>query len=387
MGVAVSFQFAAPARIVFGAGALQEAGPRAAELGRRALVVTGATTSRAQPLLDLLAAHEVDAVPFAVSGEPTLDIVREGAAAARHGNCDLVIGFGGGSPLDTAKAVVALAANEGDPLDYVEVIGRGRALTQAPLPFIAIPTTAGTGSEATHNSVIASPEHRVKVSLRSPLLFARLALVDPELTHTVPPDVTAATGLDALTQLVEAFLSLRANPLADGLCREGMTRAARSLRRAYANGDDAEARASMSLASLFSGIALANAGLGAVHGFAGPLGGMFSAPHGAICGRLLPAVMTVNLRALEAQESGTGLQRYEEVARILTGKPQACASEGVTWVSQLVADLGVPGLSHHGIVSDDFPAIIERAARAGSMKTNPVPLSVDQMSEVLADAL
>jgi alcohol dehydrogenase class IV len=388
MGVVTRFDFATATEILFGAGRVREVGARAVTLGRRALVVTGATATRARPLLELLAAEEVQAVPIAVVGEPTVQAVRTGVAAARQQNCDLVIGCGGGSALDAGKTVAALLTNEGDPLDYLEVIGRGRALTQPSAPYIAIPTTAGTGAEVTRNAVLASPEHRTKVSLRSPFLLPRLAVVDPELTYSLPPEITASTGLDSLAQLIEPFVSLRANPLVDALCREGLSRVARSLRRAYSSGREPEAREDMSLASLFGGLALANAGLGAVHGLAGPLGGMFPAPHGALCGRLLPQVMAANIRALEhRQRDGDGLHRYGEVARILTGDAHASAGDGAAWTARLVEELRVPSLSQYGMTQADIPAAAEKAARASSMKSNPVSLTTDEMQEILAEAL
>jgi alcohol dehydrogenase class IV len=298
------------------------------------------------------------------------------------------VGFGGGSALDAAKAIAALLANGGDPLDYLEVIGRGKPLTQPSLPCIAIPTTAGTGAEVTRNAVLASVEHRVKVSLRSPHMLPRLALVDPELTYDLPPAVTASTGLDALTQLVEPFVSQRANPLTDALCREGMRRAARSLRRAYERGDDAAAREDMALASLFGGLALANAALGVVHGFAGPIGGMFPAPHGAVCARLLPYVMDANLRALrERSPTHEALNRYEEIAHILTGSAHATAADGVRWVQETGSALDIPPLAAYGMAADDVPVLVEKAAAASSTKGNPISLTPDEMREILARAL
>jgi alcohol dehydrogenase class IV len=388
VGVGIRFEFATATQIIFGTGRLREVGARAAGLGRRAFVVTGGTAERARLLLDMLAEQKMEVTRFAVAGEPTVETVQEGAGAAREARCDLVVGIGGGSALDAGKAIAALATNRGAALDYLEVVGRGRALTEPPLPYIAIPTTAGTGAEATRNAVLASPEHRRKVSLRSPLLLPRLALVDPELTYSLPSEITASTGLDALTQLIEPFVSARANPLVDGLCREGMARAARSLRRAYADGDDREAREDMCLASLFSGLALANAGLGAVHGFAGPLGGMFSAPHGAVCGRLLPHVMEVNIAALEARaRESDALRRYREVACILTGRPEAVARDGVVWVGELAAELRVPPLSRYGMTAEDIPAVVESAAASSSMKANPLELIAAEMREALAAAL
>jgi len=382
------FEFATAARIIFGPGTLREIGPLAAEMGRRALVVIGKSAERAAPLIEHLNGHDVKTVTFAVYREPTVELAQHGVRQARQSGCDMVIGFGGGSAIDAAKAIAALATNPGDPLDYLEVIGRGKALAKPPLPAIAIPTTAGTGAEVTRNAVLASPNHRVKVSLRSPLMLPRLALVDPELTFTLPPDVTAATGLDALTQLIEPFVSVRANPMTDALCREGLGRAARSLRRAFEHGDDAAAREDMALASLFGGLALANAGLGAVHGFAGPFGGMFEAPHGAVCAALLQHVMAANVAALRARApQHPSLRRYEEIARLLTGNAHASADEGVAWVRGLVADLGVPGLGSYGLADEHLAELILAAGRSSSMKGNPLALSDDELRAILARAL
>ncbi len=383
----VRFEFATAARIVFGRGTLSEVGPLAAEMGRRALVVTGGAAGRTRPLLDVLDRQGLPWAAFAVAGEPTLELVRQAVAQAATAGCDVVIGFGGGSALDTAKAVAGLLTSGGDPLDYVEVIGRGQPLARPAAPLIAIPTTAGTGSEVTRNAVLSSPEHGVKVSLRSPHLLPRLALVDPELTYSLPPAVTASTGLDALTQLIEPFVSTRANQLTDALCREGMALVSRALRRACEDGQDATAREEMSLASLFSGMALANAGLGAVHGLAAAIGGAFAAPHGAVCARLLPPVMAANVRALRerAPESGA-LPRYDEVARIVSGRADARADEGVAWVQELVGALGIPPLSHYGVGPADVPALVEKALAASSTRGNPVPLGAAELAEVLARA-
>jgi alcohol dehydrogenase class IV len=384
---AARFEFAAATRIIFGAGTLREVGPVAKAMGNHALVVTNRAASRAGSLLEQLAKQEIGAADFAVSGEPTTDLVQAGTKRARDAGCDLVVGFGGGSVLDTGKAIAALVTNQGDPLDYLEVVGRGQPLAEPPLPYIAIPTTAGTGAEVTRNAVLASPEHRVKVSLRSPLMLPRLALVDSELTHSVPPEVTASTGLDALTQVMEPYVSNRANPLTDALCREGMRRAARSLRRAYEQGDDSAAREDMALTSLFGGLALANAGLGAVHGFAGPLGGMFGGAHGAICARLLPHVMAVNVRVLqERSPESAALGRYDEIARILTGNQKAVADDGVVWVQDLCQALRVPSLASYGMTRADWPAVIEKSAAASSMRGNPVELTSDELGEILERA-
>jgi alcohol dehydrogenase class IV len=382
------FEFATATRIIFGAGTLREVGPIAAEMGNRALVVTGRTTERARPLLDALASHGVDTVTFTVAGEPTTEVARLGAQRAREANCDLVIGFGGGSVVDTGKAIAILLTNGGDPLDYLEVIGQGQSLTRPSAPYIAIPTTAGTGAEVTRNAVLASPEHRVKVSLRSPMMLPRLALVDPELTHTMPPEVTASTGLDALTQVLEPYVSNRANPMTNALCREGMRRAARSLSRAYERGDDATAREDMALTSLFGGLALANAKLGAVHGFAGPMGGMFPAAHGAICASLLPHVMAINVQALQEREpESEALQRYDEIARLLTGNTKATAGDGVAWTREMCQALQIPSLASYGVTPEDFPTLIKKATVASSMQGNPIKLTPDEMGEILTRAL
>jgi alcohol dehydrogenase class IV len=239
-------------------------------------------------------------------------------------------------------------------------------LVEPSAPFIAIPTTAGTGSEVTRNAVLASPEHRQKVSLRAPSMLPGVAIVDPELTWGVPPDMTASTGLDALTQVIEPYVCGRANPMTDALCVEGMRRAARSLRTAFEDGRQAAAREDMAVASLFGGMALANAGLGAVHGFAGAIGGMFHAPHGAICAALLPHVMEANLRALRQREPRhDALGRYEEVARLVTGKPAARAEDGVEWVRQLVGDLRIPPLGSFGLAEADMAEVIGELVVSG----------------------
>ena len=381
------FEFATAARIVFGPGTAGEVAPAAREMGKRALIVTGRGAGRASALISSLRTSSVECVPFIVAGEPTVDLVRLGARSAREERCDLVIAFGGGSAIDAGKAIAALAANAGDVLDYLEVVGKGQALGRPPLPFIAVPTTAGTGSEVTRNAVLASPEHRVKASLRSPLMLPRLAVVDPELTYGLPPRITASTGLDALTQLIEPYVSSRANPMIDALCLEGIRRASRSLARAYKDGSDTEARLDMSLASLFGGLALANAGLGAVHGFAAAIGGAFDAPHGAICAALLPSVMEMNIRALRARApQSPALVRYEEIARVITKSAGASAEEGADAVGQLCDELQIPPLAAYGAGAEHVGALVEAASRASSMKANPIALTPDELREILAGA-
>jgi alcohol dehydrogenase class IV len=321
---------------------------------------------------------------FSVHGEPEIGAIQNGTAQAKSESCDIVISIGGGSVIDAGKAIAAMLTNEGEVFDYLEVIGKGKALTKPSAPFIAIPTTAGTGSEVTRNAVLGSPEHRVKVSLRSPLMLPRLALVDPELTHSLSPALTASTGLDALTQLIEPYVCTRANPMTDSICREGMARVARSLRAAVADGSNMQAREDMSIASLLGGLALANAGLGAVHGFAGPFGGMFPAPHGAVCAALLPHVMEMNCRALRSRQPGSeAIRRYNEVALLLTGNSRATADDSVTWVTALVSDLRIPRLSVYGLTRDNAAELVEKAENASSMKPNPIVLTREELSEII----
>ena len=382
------FEFATAQKIVFGSGTIKEVGSLVKDFGRSALLVTGKTAGRAEPLLKLLKGQGLGVHVFSVSGEPDVGTVEQGVAQAKAAGCSLVVSFGGGSAIDAGKAIAAMLTNQGQLLDYLEVIGRGKTLLAPSAPFIAIPTTAGTGSEVTRNAVLASPAHRVKVSLRSPLMLARIALVDPKLTHDLPPSVTASTGLDALTQLIEPYVCSRPNPMTDSLCLEGMRRAARSLRTAYEQGHNAAAREDMAVASLLGGLALANAGLGAVHGFAGPIGGMFPAPHGAVCAALLPHVMDINLRALRERNPGSEtLARYEQVARVLTADPAATAPHAVTLVRELVAALQVPSLRTYGITAADLGAIVDQSAKASSMKANPIALTSSEMAEVLTRAI
>ncbi len=384
----MQFEFATAARILFGPGVRHQVPKLAAAWASRVLLVTGRDALRAAPLRQALVAQGLEVSHYAVTDEPTIDTIDVGVRQARREGCQLVIGLGGGSVVDAGKAIATMLTNEGELLDYLEVIGRGQPITQMPAPYIAIPTTAGTGAEVTRNAVIGSTQHAVKVSLRSPLMLPRLAVVDPELTYGLPPAVTAATGLDALTQVLEPFVSHQSNPLTDTLCREGLRRAARSLQRAYEHGDDAEAREDMALVSLLGGLALANAKLGAVHGIAGPLGGMFPAPHGATCAALLPHVMAANVQALSQRDpTNPALQRYDEVAQLLTGEPAARAVEGIAWVRRLVQSLPVPGLGTYGLSAAALPDLIQKATRASSMKGNPIELTESELRQILQHAL
>lgn len=381
------FEFATATRILFGEGTLPQAAPAAASLGARALLVTGADTTRCEPLMRALHNASLPYIPLAIAGEPTIQQIRSASECARDERCDLVIAMGGGSAIDAGKAIAAMLKNPGEPLDYLEVIGRGQPLGHPSAPFIAIPTTAGTGSEVTRNAVLASPEQRVKASLRSAGMLPKLAVIDPELTYGLPPSVTASTGLDALAQLIEPYVSNRANAMTDLFCVEGIRHAATALPRAWENGADRAARSAMSWASLLGGLSLANAGLGAVHGFAAPIGGMFPAPHGAVCAALLPHVIDVNLEALRARSpESDALRRYDTVARLLTGHPHATAGDAVCWIEDLTHRLEIPPLREYGVAESDFPALVARAAQASSMKANPIPLTSDELAEIISRA-
>jgi len=353
-------------------------------MGKRAFVVTGRSGERAGPLVEQLAKHGIECVAFRVSGEPTKTLAKAAVEAAREAGSDFVISIGGGSAIDTGKVVAAMLANSGQLENYLEVVGEGRPLTRTAAGHIAIPTTAGTGAEVTRNAVLGVPEKKVKVSMRSPFMLPSLAVVDPVLTGSMPPALTASTGLDALAQLMEPYVCNKANPLTDGICREGLIRAGRSLRKAYENGSNSAAREDMALASLFSGLALANAKLGAVHGLAGPLGGMISAPHGVICGTLLPLVCEVNVQALQGREAGSAaLARYDQIAQILTGNSAARAVDGLAWVQELCEALKVPSLAEFGLKEQDFPMVVAKARKSSSMKGNPIELTDEELMEVL----
>jgi alcohol dehydrogenase class IV len=383
-----AFELATPARVVFGAGRAAEVPAEVGALGvRRVLLVTGRTAERAAPIARGLAGRGIAAVPFCVGGEPTVELVGQGTALGKHEGCDGVLAVGGGSAIDAGKAIAGLLGNgSDDPLEHLEVVGRGRPLARPGLPFVAVPTTAGTGSEVTRNAVLGASG--TKASLRSPHLLARLAVVDPDLLEGVPRQVLASSGLDALAQLVEPYLSSRANPLTDALAVEGMRRSARSLRAACLEGLTAERREDLALASLFGGLCLANSGLGAVHGFAAPAGAALGAPHGALCAALLGPCLSVNLRALRARAPGSAAEaRFGELARRITGRADAAPEDGIAWVEELCRDLGVRGLAAHGLAELGVPELVARARVASSMKANPIVLTEDELEEIVRRAM
>ena len=383
----MNFEFAAPTRIIFGEGRLADVPKIVSVMGSRALVVEG-RSGRAESLVRQLGDVGLATTTLQVSSEPTIALVEAGLAQARRERCDVVVALGGGSVVDAGKAISALLTNDAPVRDYLEVIGKARPLTNRAAPFIAIPTTAGTGAEVTRNAVLMAEDEQVKVSLRSPLMLPAVAVIDPELTYSIPPSVTASTGLDALTQCIEPFVSPQANPLSDAVAREGMHRASGALLRAFRDGSDREARRDMAVASLCGGLALANAKLGAVHGFASPLCGMFPVPHGMACARLLPLIAEINVRALRTRmPNAVGLARYDEVARIVTGDASARAEDAAVWLRELVAELSVPGLASYGVKGGDIPRVVAAARQASSMQGNPIVLTDADLCEALGAAI
>jgi alcohol dehydrogenase class IV len=379
----ITFTLALPRRVLFGPGRADELATLVPGLGARALLCTGSDPSRHRALLG-------DVEPAAVvtvAREPTVDDLRAATDEARTAGVDVIVAIGGGSVLDLGKAVATLLGNGTDPLDHLEVVGRGLPVERPALPCVAVPTTAGTGAEATANAVFAAPEHGRKASIRSPHMLAAVALVDPLLTVTCPPAVTASSGLDALTQCLEPYVTPRANPATDAVAVEGLRRGAWALRRAYENGEDRDAREDMSVCSLFGGIALANAKLGAVHGIAGVVGGTVDAPHGALCAALLAPVLEANLRALREREPDSpALHRYAEAARLFTGRPEATVDDGLAWLREIVAALDVPSLRSVGLQPGQHGEVAQKSARSSSMQGNPVVLTEDELVGVLEAA-
>jgi alcohol dehydrogenase class IV len=287
--------------------------------------------------------------------------------------------------------VAGLMTNPGRPTDYMEVVGEGKKIAHPAAPWVAIPTTAGTGAEVTRNAVIGFPERKFKASIRSELLLPRVAIVDPQLGVEVPPEVTAASGMDALCQCIESYTSRNANPLTDGLATKGIELAAGSLRQAYQAGHDLDARESMAMAALISGITLTNAGLGAVHGFAAPLGANFPIPHGVVCAALLPGVLEANIAEARKAARQDLLDRYARIGRILSADRQLPAESAlaacVEQTRSLCRDLSIPRLSRFGLSEAEIPAMVALAMQSSSMKYNPVALDAATLSNILRNSL
>lgn len=383
----LNFAYATASEIIFGSGSFDQIGKHISGKYKSPLIVYGKSNNNAGKLLNILSLQNIKGSIFNIETEPTIDIIQQGIELGREINCDVVFGIGGGSAIDSAKAIAAMIPNQGYLLDYLEVIGLGKPLIQSPIPCIAVPTTSGTGAEVTKNAVIKSTDKKVKVSLRSDKMYPVLALVDPQLALTMPQNITASTGIDALTHLMETFVSNQSNPFIDMFCRDGMKRIARSLEKAYLNGNDLEAREDMAMASMLGGMALANVKLGAVHGFAGPMGGMFPIPHGEICACLLPAVMEINSETLKDSGQQQSLLKYREVAQIFTGDANAEIKEGIERINMLVKELGIPTLSKFGISTTDFQELVEKAKNSSSMKGNPVKLADDQLVSILEKSM
>ena len=384
----VRFDLAVPVDIRFGAGRVSEVPEVFARLGAsRVLVVTGRTMSRADTLRSELRETGISSIVFGVATEPSIERVRAAVSLVAESGCDAVLGFGGGSALDVAKAVAVLALSGTDPTDHLEVIGAGHPIERPGLPCVAVPTTAGTGSEVTRNSVLSGGG--VKASLRSPLILPKVALVDPELLVGVPKPTIAASGMDALSQLIEPLLSKRANPFSDALARDGIRRSARSLRRGYEEGmEESGVREDLALASLFSGMCLANSGLGAVHGLAAAAGARLSAPHGAVCAAVLAAVMDVNLRALrERAREDPALPRMTDVATLLTGLTEATPEDAIAWLQELTTALSIPGLASYGLNQDEIAPMVAAAQKASSMRGNPIDLRDEEVTEIITRSL
>jgi alcohol dehydrogenase class IV len=384
----VHFDLAVPPDVRFGAGRVSEVPAALTGLGAtRVLVVTGRTTSRADAIRSALNKAGISSIPFGVATEPSIERVSAAMALLADAGCDAVLGFGGGSAIDVAKAAAVLATSGIDPLEHLEVIGAGRPIERAGLPCVAVPTTAGTGSEVTRNSVLSGGG--VKASLRSPLMLPKVAVVDPDLLVGLPSATIAASGMDALSQLIEPLLSQRANPFSDALARDGIGRSARSLRRAYQEGmEDAAVREDLALASLFGGMCLANSGLGAVHGIAAAAGARLAAPHGAVCAAVLAAAMEVNLRALsDRAPEHPALQRMAEVALVLTGRPDANPEHGIVWLQELTSALSIPGLASYRLSEDQIPVVVTAAQKASSMRGNPIELTDAEVTEIVTRSL
>lgn len=387
-----NFEFVAPARILFGSGQFERLGELSAKLGKRALIAFNGSEPLANAAKDRLAAAGLSSNLFRQRGEPTVSDVNSATEIARKEQADFIVGLGGGSAIDAAKAVAALVSNGGSALDYMEVVGRGQKLIRPSIPWIAIPTTFGTGAEATKNAVIGAPDRGFKASIRGAQLLAKIVLVDPVLGKDVPSKVIAQSGMDALCQLIESYTSNGAGPMTDGLAMTGLKRAPSALKRAYQNSQDLDALSDMALAAMLSGMTLANAGLGAVHGFAAPLGANFPIPHGAVCAALLPNVVRANVAALRASSKDhPTLARYAHIGRAAGAAPATADADTVEFLIQFLFDLSqdlhIQPLSAFGVEDKDVDRIVALARKASSMRFNPIVLDDAVLASVLRDAI
>jgi alcohol dehydrogenase class IV len=368
----MTFDLTLPPSVVFGRGAFEGALDRIAALGPRLLIVHGRS---AETFIGDLTRRAEGARTLVTHGEPHLEALREALRAARAFRPDAVVAVGGGAAIDLGKALAALTPSASDPLRHLEVVGEGMPLDTPPLPLAAVPTTAGTGAEATRNAVIAVPERRVKVSLRDPRMVPALAVVDPALTDGAPAAVALASGLDAVTQVIEPYLSRRANPMTDALCRDAIPRGLVALRAVVEDGSQA-ARDDLALTALLSGIALANAGLGAVHGLAGVVGGLTGAPHGAVCGRLLVPVLRALLPRLDGPRPA---ELLGWIGTAYGAEPANALDAFEAWIDSH----GLPSLARMGLVPMDHSAVVREALGTSSMKASPVELPMSALLDVL----
>lgn len=375
-----TFSFATAGSIRFGRGSAQSVDVVVSEVAQSVLLVTGSTNERARWLGDKLEARGICLTWFSVPKEPDLELIEQGLTLVK--GCNAVVAIGGGSTIDVGKALSALATTRRPIVDHLEVVGRGLPLDHSPLPFFALPTTAGTGSEVTRNSVITVPAHRRKVSLRDPRMLPSVAVVDPALTDNSPKSVTLCSGLDAVTQVIEPFLSTRSNPLTDALCRDAIPRGLKALVQLMEE-ESPSARDDLAWTSLSGGLALANAGLGAVHGLAGPFGGVTGASHGAICGALLPGVLRANAK----RRSGP---RMDDVATWICEALNVTATPSMEAATDALRDWsrgqGLPGLRELGGTDQIFAEVAAQAEQSSSMAANPVKLSPGELYDVLVSA-
>nr|WP_265500384.1 iron-containing alcohol dehydrogenase [Paracoccus beibuensis] len=381
--MASPFAFVTATEILFGRGQVAAAPARIVALGWQVLLVHGRDPSRSQALVQALRGAGCAVTSFTVPREPDMALIDQGVRAAS--GTDVVVAMGGGAAVDAGKAIAALLPATRPMLDHLEVVGRGLPLDHPPLPFVAIPTTAGTGAEVTRNAVIGVPDRARKVSLRDQRMLPRLAIVDPALTDGCPRTVTLASGLDAVTQVIEPYICTKSNPLTDALCRDAIPRGLSALVRLMQS-EDPKARDDMAWVSLCGGLALANSGLGAVHGLAGPLGGMTGAPHGAICGALLPHVLVANRRAVTDDALAARLNEVGAWIGQALGQRDASVEEAARLLVQWSRQQGLPTLSALGIDAEAQAASAEAAASSSSMKANPARLSVADLRALMQEA-
>ncbi|MGF1911378.1 iron-containing alcohol dehydrogenase [Vibrio kasasachensis] len=376
------FQFMTSTRIIFGEGALQSSLSVINQFGYSVLLVSGKNIQRASPILQYIKMQGMRYQHVAISGEPNITMVEETALNGRKFKPDMVIAIGGGSVIDMGKALAAIIPNQGDVYDYVEIVGRNVPLKTKPIPFIAIPTTASTGSEVTRNAVLRSGQDKVKVSLRSPDMLADVAIVDPTLTYATDAYTSGRGAMDAFTHLMEAYVCGEPNPITDMICEEGLRRLSRSVLAGCLE-DDLSARGDLSFAAMLGGMAITNAKLGAAHGLASALGGKLAAPHSVITARLAPYVMLENIRAAKIAGRADVLGRYRKMAHLLTGRTNASLDDAVLWVNMMLSQLKLPDLSEFGVCKTSFEKVADDALKSVAIKGNPLPLTKERLMFIL----